>query len=120
MPYDSSNIFAQIVRGTLPAKKVYEDDHVIAFHDIRPLADVHVLVIPKGAYDTMSDFAHNGTDTEITALVRAIGKVASLMSLEEHGYRVIINQGQHGGQEVAHVHAHIIGGNALGPMLSLA
>jgi diadenosine tetraphosphate (Ap4A) HIT family hydrolase len=117
-PYDDSNVFARILRGELPSKKVYEDDHVLAFHDINPLAPVHILVIPKGAYVSWDDFAANATDSEIAGFVRAIGKVARDEELVEQGYRVLTNVGLRGGQEVPHLHAHIFGGAPLGPMLA--
>lgn len=117
-PYDDSNVFARILRGELPSKKVYEDEHVIAFHDINPLAPVHILVIPKGAYVSWDDFAAKATDSEIAGFVRAIGKVARDEGLVEQGYRVLTNIGLRGGQEVPHLHAHIFGGASLGPMLA--
>ena len=118
-PYDPANVFARILRGELPASKAYEDEHVLAFHDIRPLAPTHVLVIPKGAYVGLPDFAAAASDAEIAGFVRAVGKVAEALGLPAQGYRVIVNVGGHGGQEVAHLHAHILGGRALGPMLSV-
>jgi histidine triad (HIT) family protein len=75
-PYDDANIFARILRGELPANKVYEDEHVLAFHDINPLAPTHILVIPKGAYVSWDDFSQTASDAEIAALVRASGRIA--------------------------------------------
>ena len=118
MPYDNDNIFARILRGELPCKKVYEDNHVLAFHDINPLAPVHILVIPKGAYGDTDSFAHDAPATEQAALLRAIGVIAREQGLDKDGYRVIINQGAHGGQEVPHLHAHILGGKKLAGMLA--
>jgi histidine triad (HIT) family protein len=117
MSYDSSNIFARILRGEIPSKKVYEDDHVLAFHDVNPRAPVHVLVIPKGAYVSTDDFHAKASDAEVAALMRAIGKVARVMGVGESGYRVIANTGKHGHQEVPHLHFHVIGGKQLGAML---
>jgi diadenosine tetraphosphate (Ap4A) HIT family hydrolase len=120
MAYDANNVFARILRGELPCKKVYEDDHVLAFHDIRPLAPVHVLVIPKGAYESTDDFHAKASDVEIAALMRALGKVARMMGVAESGYRVLANTGANGNQEVPHLHFHIFGGRNLGPMLKRA
>jgi histidine triad (HIT) family protein len=117
-PYDDSNIFARILRGELPCGKVYEDEHVLAFHDINPLAPTHILVIPKGPYVSWDDFAAKASDGEVAAFVRAIGKIAREEGLVEAGYRVLANVGLNSGQEVAHLHAHIFGGRPLGPMLA--
>ena len=117
-PYDDSNVFARILRGELPCTKVYEDEHVLAFEDIRPLAKAHVLVIPKGAYVSWDDFSERGSAEEITALVRAVGRIARDRDLVAPGYRLLANVGVHGGQEVPHLHVHIFGGQPLGPMLA--
>ena len=117
-PYDDSNIFARILRGEIPCRKVHEDEHVLAFHDINPLAPVHILVIPKGAYVSWDDLSERGSDEEIAALVRAVGKIARDEGLVEPGYRLLANVGPNGGQEVPHLHVHIFGGRALGPMLA--
>jgi diadenosine tetraphosphate (Ap4A) HIT family hydrolase len=117
-PYDDSNIFAKILRGELPCKKVYEDGWALAFHDINPLAPVHILVIPKGAYVSWDDFSAHGSDEEIAGFVRAVGKVARDQQLVVQGYRVLANVGKRAGQEVAHLHVHIFGGQPLGPMLA--
>lgn len=116
--YDESNIFARILRGELPARKVYEDEHVLAFHDINPLAPVHILVIPKGAYVSWDDFSAKASDLEIAALVRATGKIARELGLVESGYRLLANTGSDSGQEVPHLHVHIFAGKPLGPMLA--
>jgi histidine triad (HIT) family protein len=117
-PYDDSNIFARILRGELPANKVYEDDHALAFHDINPLAPYHVLVIPKGPYVSWDDFSSRATTDEIAAFVRAVGHVAREAGMVEQGYRVLANIGKRAGQEVPHLHVHIFGGQPLGPMLA--
>jgi diadenosine tetraphosphate (Ap4A) HIT family hydrolase len=117
MAYDQSNIFARILRGEIPCKKAYEDAHVLAFHDINPQTAVHVLVIPKGAYVSMDDFAEKATDAEIAGFVRGIGKTARALGLEKDGYRVLANVGANAHQEVPHLHAHIFGGQAVGPMI---
>lgn len=116
--YDDTNIFARILRGEVPCKKVYEDDHTLAFEDIHPQAPVHTLVIPKGRYVSMRDFAARASDTEIAAFVRTVGKVAALKGVEDDGFRVLANTGVNGGQEVPHLHVHIFGGRPLGPMLA--
>lgn len=117
-PYDDSNIFARILRGELPSKKVYEDEHVLAFHDINPLSPTHILVIPKGAYVSWDDFSENADDAEIAAFVRAIGSIAREAGLVEDGYRLLANTGLNSGQEVPHLHVHIFAGRPLGPMLA--
>ena len=109
-PYDDSNIFARILRGELPSKKVYEDDYALAFHDINPQAPVHILVIPKGPYVSWDDFSTKASDAEIAGFTRAIGKVARDEKLVAPGYRLLVNIGGHGHQEVPHLHVHIFGG----------
>ena len=116
--YDDNNIFAKILRGEIPCRKVYEDDHTLAFEDIQPRAPVHTLVIPKGKYVSVTDFAAKASDVEIAALLRAIGKVAALKGVAAPGYRILANVGVDGGQEVPHLHFHIFGGRSLGPMLA--
>jgi len=116
--YDDSNIFAKILRKELPCKKVYEDEWALAFHDINPLAPVHILVIPKGAYVSWDDFSDRASDDEIAGFVRAVGKVARDNGMVTQGYRVLANIGKRAGQEVAHLHVHIFGGQPLGPMLA--
>ena len=118
LPYDDQNIFAKILRGELPNKTVLESEHCLAFHDINPLAPIHVLVIPKGAYVSWDDFAATASDAEIGDFVRTVGAVARQTGAEAQGYRVLSNIGKRGGQEVAHLHAHIFGGQPLGPMLA--
>ena len=117
-PYDSTNIFARILRGELPCKKVHEDEYVLAFHDINPAAPTHILVIPKGAYVSWDDFSANGSEAEIAAFVRAVGRIAREAGLVAPGYRLLANTGGDAGQEVPHLHVHIFGGKPLGPMLS--
>jgi histidine triad (HIT) family protein len=117
-PYDDGNIFARILRGEIPSKKVYEDQHVFAFHDINPLSPTHILVIPKGSYVSWDDFSARGSDEEIGAFVRAVGKIARDEGLVGDGYRLLANTGLNSGQEVPHLHVHIFGGRPLGPMLA--
>ena len=117
-PYDDANIFARILRGEIPSNKVYEDEQVLAFNDINPLAPTHILVIPKGAYVSWDDFSEKASDQEIAGFVRAVGKIARDAGLVEQGYRVLANVGMNSGQEVPHLHLHIFGGRPLGPMLA--
>ena len=118
--YDDANIFARILRGEIPNKTVYEDEWVLAFHDINPQAPTHVLVIPKGRYVSFADFSSKASEAEIAGFTRAVGKIAQALGLEAAGYRVIANMGEHSGQEVAHFHVHIVGGRPLGRMVPLA
>jgi len=117
-PYDDGNIFARILRGEIPSKPVYEDEHALAFHDIAPAAPVHILVIPKGSYVSWDDFSERGSAEEIAGFVRAVGKVARDQGLVAPGYRLLANAGMNSGQEVPHLHVHIFGGRPLGPMLA--
>lgn len=116
-PYDDSNIFARILRGEIPCKRVYEDEWALAFHDIAPQAPTHVLVIPKGKYCSWTDFATGARDAEIAGFVRAVGKVAHDLGLEAPGYRLLANMGADSGQEVPHLHVHLFAGRPLGRML---
>ncbi|AKM07795.1 histidine triad nucleotide-binding protein [Pelagerythrobacter marensis] len=117
-PYDDENIFAKILRGEIPSTKVYEDEWAYAFEDINPQAAIHTLVIPKGKYVSWDDFSTTASDAEIAGFVRAVGKVARDKGLVEPGYRLLANLGQHGGQEVPHLHVHIFGGESLGRMIA--
>ena len=117
-PYDDSNVFAKILRGELPCKKVYEDEHALAFHDINPLAPVHILVIPKGPYVSWDDFSERASGAEMAGFVRAVGHVAREAGMVVQGYRLLSNVGKRSGQEVPHLHVHIFGGEPLGPMLA--
>lgn len=117
MAYDRNNVFARILRGEIPCNKVYEDEHVLAFHDISPLAPTHILVIPKGEYVSLDDFAANASAPEHSALLRALGHIASERGVDETGWRIIANSGRDGHQEVPHFHVHLFGGRDLGRML---
>lgn len=118
MAYDPENIFAKILRGEIPCNKIYEDKFALAFHDINPQAPIHVLVIPKGEYISWADFAADAPDELILGFIRAVGKVAKGLGVEDKGYRVLANAGANAHQEVAHLHIHIFGGRELGPMLA--
>lgn len=114
MAYDDDNVFARILRGEIGAEKVYEDEHVLAFNDIAHVTPVHVLVIPKGRYESLSEFSAKASDAEMAAIFRAIGVIARETGIEADGYRVVANCGAHGGQEVPHFHLHVMGGRQLG------
>src|SRR5215470_1985522 len=107
MAYDRSNIFARILRGEIPCKKVFEDAYVLAFHDINPQTPTHILVIPKGEYVSSDDFAEHASDAEIAALMRAVGRIAREAGAAESGYRILANHGRDAHQEVPHFHFHI-------------
>ena len=115
--YDENNIFARILRGEIPCNKVYEDDFVLAFHDIQPQTPVHILVIPKGAYVSFDDFSEKASDAEISGLIRAAGKIAREAGVVEAGYRMLANHGADANQEVPHFHLHIFAGKPLGRMI---
>ncbi len=117
LPYDPQNIFAKILRGEIPCKRVYEDEWALAFHDINPQAPVHLLVIPKGPYVAWDDFTRKASDADITGFIRAVGQVARELGLVTPGYRLLANVGIDAHQEVPHLHVHIFGGKPLGPML---
>ena len=118
MSYDKNNIFAKILRGEIPCKKVYENDHVLAFHDINPQKKVHVLVIPKGEYVDFDDFNNKATDKEIVEFNKAVTHVAHLLGTKGKGYRTLTNIDNDGGQEVPHLHFHIFAGEKIGKMVS--
>lgn len=105
-------IFCQIVEGKMPSKKVYEDEHVYAFHDISPAAPTHILVIPKKHIATLMDLKEE--DQMLAGKVMAaIQKIAKEYQLDEKGFRVVNNVGEEGGQTVYHIHFHLLGGRAL-------
>ncbi len=109
-------IFCKIAKGEIPCKKVLEDDFLIAFDDIAPLAPVHTLVIPKKHVANVAEV--DETDRELMGrLILAARDVARLKGVDEAGFRLIANTRSHGGQEVFHLHVHVIGGRPLGRML---
>lgn len=118
LPYDDQNVFAKILRGEIPSKRVYENEHALAFHDINPQAPHHILVIPKGPYVSWDDFSARASAEEIAGFVRAIGHVARAAGLVAPGYRLLANVGIDAHQEVPHLHVHIFAGRPLGPMLA--
>ena len=117
MAYDQDNIFARILRGEIPCEIVYEDDHILAFEDINPQAPVHVLIIPKGSYENMTEFAKKASAEEKAAFIEATGKVVNLKKIDKTGYRTIVNNGEDSLQEVPHLHIHVLGGRRLGALL---
>jgi histidine triad (HIT) family protein len=117
MSYDKNNIFAKILRGEIPCKKVYENKHVLAFYDVNPQKKIHVLVIPKGEYVDLDDFNSKASDKEITELSKAITHVSALLGTKGKGYRTLANIGSDGGQEVPHLHFHIFAGEKIGKMV---
>ncbi len=123
-PYDESNIFARILRGEIPNRTVLETAHTLAFEDITPQAPVHLLVIPKGAYTTFADFAARASEAEIVDFSRTLARLCNETGVAPDaggtGYRLITNAGAAGGQEVPHMHVHLLGGRPLGRMLQRA
>ena len=119
--YDPQNIFARILRGEIPNKTVVETAHTLAFHDIRPQAPHHVLVIPKKPYVTFDHFAAEASAEEIVDFHRVAAKICADLGVSlgagGSGYRAITNAGEDGGQEVPHYHLHIVAGRPLGRML---
>jgi diadenosine tetraphosphate (Ap4A) HIT family hydrolase len=117
MAYDPGNVFAKILRGEIPSRKVLETEHTLAFHDIRPQAPTHVLVVPKGPYQDFDAFAAGASDREIADWVRTAGRVARELGAVESGYRVLANTGRDAHQDVPHLHLHLFAGRDLGPMI---
>lgn len=120
MSYDPSNVFAKILRGEIPCKKVYEDEYALAFNDINPQAPTHILVIPKGPYTTQDNFLSSADDAEVIGFQRALSKVINAAGIVNGGYRLISNCGVNAHQEVPHYHVHVLGGRDLGAMLEKA
>lgn len=116
--YIKDNVFAKIIGKDIPATIIYEDEHVLAFKDINPAAPVHVLVIPKKEYIDYTDFILKASSAEIKEYFTAIAHVASLVGLDQDGYRLITNKGTKSGQTVPHFHFHIVGGISISKLLS--
>jgi histidine triad (HIT) family protein len=116
MAYDRNNIFAKILRGEIPSERVYEDEFVLAIKDINPKAPVHVLILPKGPYTSLLDFSIRASTEEISIFFQTVAKIAELLGLQDQGFRVVSNTGDHGGQEVQHFHIHLLGGAVLGKL----
>ncbi len=115
--YDDQNIFAKILRGEIPNRTVFENEHALAFRDINPQAPIHVLVIPKGPYMSLDHFARDASPDEQVGFMAAIAEVCRIEGVED-GFRGISNTRDHGVQEVPHYHMHIIAGRPLGPILT--
>ena len=122
MNYDNNNIFAKILKGKIPCKKIYENEYILSFYDINPQKKVHALVIPKGEYTDLDDFSSRASEKEISELIKGISLVAKKLGISlsnnGKGYRSLVNIGEHGGQEVPHLHFHLFGGEKVGKMVS--
>ena len=122
MTYNKDNIFAKILRGEIPCKKIYEDEYVLAFHDVNPQKKVHALVLPRGEYVDLDDFSSKASEKEISGLVKGISIVAKKIGVSDEvkggGYISLVNIGENGGQEVPHLHFHNFGGEKVGKMVS--
>jgi len=120
MKYDDQNIFAKIIRGEIPCKKIYEDEFILSFYDINPQKKIHALVIPKGKYKNLDDFCQNASPEEMVGLLKGINIVAKKLGISVDvgkGYRALSNIGGDGGQEVPHLHFHLFGGENIGKMV---
>ena len=120
MTYDDNNIFAKILRGEIPCKKIYEDNYVLSFYDIHPQKKIHALVIPKGKYVNLDDFASKASEKEIVGLIKGVNIVSKKLKISSDtgkGYRVLSNIDENGGQEVPHLHFHLFGGEKVGKMV---
>ena len=120
MSYDENNIFAKILRGEIPCKKIYEDEFVLSFYDINPQKKIHALVIPKGKYIDLDDFCKNASPNEMVGVFKGIEAVVKKLSISNDkgkGYRALTNIGSDGGQEVPHLHFHLFGGEKIGKMV---
>ena len=104
-------LFCRIIAGEIPSKKVYEDERILAFHDINPEAPVHVLVVPKDHYDNIVDDVPGEV---LAAMAHAVKEVAKRTGIDKTGFRVIANTGEAAGQTVMHLHMHVLGGKPLG------
>lgn len=111
-----ATIFTKIINREIPATIVFENDKVIAFKDINPQAPVHILVVPKKEIATINDIKEEDKEL-IGEVYLAIGKIAAQLGIAEEGYRVIANCNEYGGQEVFHIHFHLLGGEKLGPLV---
>ena len=115
--YDKNNIFAKILRKEIPCEVIFEDEQVLAFHDINPAAPIHIIVIPKGEYVSFDDFSQKASDKKISHFFKAVQKIADNLDVVESGYRVIMNHGQNASQTVFHFHVHILSGRPLGGLI---
>ena len=109
-------LFCKIIKGEIPSNKVYEDDEILAFYDINPAAPIHILVIPKKHIDSLAKIEKED-ELLIGKIYGVINKIAEEKGFKEEGYRVIVNCGKNGGQEVMHLHFHILAGTKMGPKI---
>ena len=120
MSYDENNVFAKILRGEIPCKKIYEDEFVLSFYDINPQKKIHALVIPKGKYVDLDDFSAKASSNEMVGLLKGISIVVKTLKISVDtgkGYRALANISEDGGQEVPHLHFHLFGGEKIGKMV---
>ncbi len=111
--YDESNIFAKIIREEIPCKKIYEDENTLFFYDINPVAEIHILGIPKNPCTDFSDFISKSEPSIVLDFFNKVDLVIDKLGIKDSGYRLISNSGKNGGQEVPHFHIHILGGKNL-------
>ncbi len=116
MIYDDDNIFANIINKKLSTDIIMENKHAIAFNDIAPQAQIHILIIPKGKYIKYDDFLNKASKEEIYDFFMLINRLVKINKLEDTGYRLITNAGKNGNQEVPHLHFHLLAGQNLGKM----
>jgi histidine triad (HIT) family protein len=105
-------IFCRIAAGTIPCRKVYEDERILAFEDIKPMAPVHIIIIPRRHIDTLMEVDPEGAE-DLQAMMSAARVVARLTGVDRKGFRVVINCNEEGGQVVFHLHMHLLGGRKL-------
>lgn len=110
MTYDRNNVFARILRGELPCKKVFENDYSLAFYDLYPEAKIHILVIPKGDFENFYDFHQNASLDQIDCFYKSVYHVINLLNLKDNGFKLVTRCGRDGGQEIPHYHVHLLGG----------
>ncbi len=115
----SDCIFCKIIEGEIPSEKVFEDEEIFAFSDIDPRAPVHVLVVPREHIPTLNDIK-SAQDSLLGRMVLVATQIAREKDIADSGYRILINCNKDGGQEVFHLHLHLIGGRSLGPMVQRA
>ncbi len=118
MSYDKNNIFAKIIRGDLPAHKIYEDENILAFNDISKASPVHVLVVPKGEYVDFIDFVSRANPEIVVDFFKKISQIAKELNVVVDGFRLITNNGSNAHQTVKHFHVHLLAGKKLGPLIS--
>lgn len=118
MAYDQGNPFARILRGELPCQKLFETDEALVISDRDPQAPVHALVIAKGHYVTLDQFVREATPEQVSGFFHAIAQAAERLGIAGTGYRVIVNHGVDAGQQVPHLHVHVLGGADLGPIVA--